>query len=105
MELVAPGRACHSKKVVQFGESLRENILYPVPSPSRRFYPPACKPYGLEAEPEAIANMSSLSPLCAVSTSSMTGAYLQGYVTVLMRACSSFYEIQWGLPMEDLVWL
>lgn len=31
MELVAPGRACHAKKVVQFGESLRDNILYPVP--------------------------------------------------------------------------
>jgi hypothetical protein len=83
MELVAPGQACHAKKVLEFGESLRDNILYPVPSPSRRFY-----------EPEAIANMSSLSPLCAVSTLSMTGHYLQGYATVLMRAWSCFYETQ-----------
>jgi len=29
-------------------------LLTPMFSPSRRLYPPACKPYWLEAEPEAI---------------------------------------------------
>ncbi len=30
-----------------------------IPSPRRRLYPPACKPYGLEAEPEAFAKGGS----------------------------------------------
>ncbi len=51
--------------------------------------------YGIISSTQSpIGNMSSLSPLCAVSTSSMTGAYLQGYATVLMIAYSSFYEMQ-----------
>jgi hypothetical protein len=28
-------------------------VLFSVLSPRRRLYPPACKPYGLEAKPEA----------------------------------------------------
>ena len=64
--------SCHAKKVVQFGESLRDNSSTQSP----------------------IGNMSSLFPLGAVSTLSMTGAYLQGYATVFMRACSFFYETQ-----------
>ncbi len=31
MEVVAPGRACHQKRVVVFGEALCENVLKYVP--------------------------------------------------------------------------
>jgi len=79
---------CRDEYLLAFsciGESLRDNILYPVPSPSRRLYPPACKPCGLEAEPEAIDNMSSLSPLCSASTLTMTGSYLVPERKVMFR--------------------
>ncbi len=45
--------SCHQKRVVEFGEWLCQEVVKAVPSPRRRLYPPACKPYGLEAEPEA----------------------------------------------------
>jgi hypothetical protein len=40
----------------QRAESMGQGIeggMWPTASPSCRFYPPACKLYGLEAEPEA----------------------------------------------------
>ncbi len=40
MGLVAPGRACHQKRVVEFEEYLCEEVLKAVPSPSRRLYEP-----------------------------------------------------------------
>jgi hypothetical protein len=41
-----------TKQEYHLEERLLKNSIF---SPSRRLYPPACKPYGLEAEPEAIS--------------------------------------------------
>ncbi len=43
-----------AKKLSRLCAKLYElyDLLFPS-SPRRRLYPPACKPYGLEAEPEA----------------------------------------------------
>jgi len=49
-------------------------IIYnKIPSPSRRPYPPACKPYGLEAEPEASI------PLCKRGKESECKDLLRNY--------------------------
>jgi hypothetical protein len=36
--------------------------MRPPASPSCRLYPPACKPYGLEAEPEAVGAIGAYAP-------------------------------------------
>ena len=38
--------------------------MIPFFSPIRRLYPPACKPYGLEAEPEATISLFHWRPIC-----------------------------------------
>ena len=43
-------------------------LITPLLSPSRRIYPPACKPCGLEAEPEANSPSSITPPLHYVNT-------------------------------------
>ncbi len=40
MELVAPGQACHQKRVVEFGEWLCEEVLKYVPHRQWVFSPP-----------------------------------------------------------------
>jgi hypothetical protein len=49
-------------------------LITPLLSPSRRIYPPACKPYGLEAEPEA-NSPSSITPILQYCIPSVLSPY------------------------------
>ena len=61
-------------------------------SPRRRLYPPACKPYGLEAEPEAAGSRAPVPPIFGGATYRRTPSYpaLRGAKTLACPAIALF---------------
>ena len=58
--LLRPGEYQCGTLLNVFAASVHFAVMYGVFSPRRRLYPPACKPYGLEAEPEAATSYFTL---------------------------------------------
>jgi hypothetical protein len=71
---ITPGKGCFKFKSAYVSRIKRGSYGVASPSPSCNLYPPASKPYGLEAEPEAVGfillteflNFSSLQTFPAI---------------------------------------